>query len=199
MACWSHERIEWAIGIRHEFLWLAVRGLAIRGSTVVCWWKSFHSKCLSPGWYHWVWHLVVVYTVGPILKEPQCGNIDKQIEATLNCESPLVWPQTAKHTAAVFNFPDYSHCLLVLLPNPFLLDSRRTLSFTDYWGLNRYHIISYDIVSCRMIWYDTIACPIILYCVVSYIALYYIIAYPIILYRIIPCHIIRTSGNAFFI
>jgi len=26
---------------------------------------------------------------GPILKEPQCGNIDKQIESTLNCESPL--------------------------------------------------------------------------------------------------------------
>jgi len=112
---------------------------------------------------------------------------------------PIGLTTNSKTHGAVFNFPDYSHCLLVLLPNPFLLDSRRTLSFTDYWGLNRYHIISYDIVSCRMIWYDTIACPIILYCVVSYIALYYIIAYPIILYRIIPCHIIRTSGNAFFI
>ena len=27
---------------------------------------------------------------GPILEEPQCGNIDKQIESTLNCKSPLV-------------------------------------------------------------------------------------------------------------
>jgi len=27
---------------------------------------------------------------GPILKEPLCGKIDKQIESVLNCESPSV-------------------------------------------------------------------------------------------------------------
>jgi len=28
--------------------------------------------------------------LGPILKEPQCGNSGKQIESSLNCENPLV-------------------------------------------------------------------------------------------------------------
>jgi len=41
-----------------------------------------------------------------ILKEPQCGNIGKQIESTLNCEKPLVWPPAAK-TPDRFNFFDY--------------------------------------------------------------------------------------------
>ena len=35
-------------------------------------------------------------------------NIDKQIESTLNCKNPLVWPQTAK-TRAIFNISDYSY------------------------------------------------------------------------------------------
>ena len=54
--------------------------------------KTLHGKCLSSG------------LRGPILKEPQCGNIGKQIESTLNCENP---PAAEKH-AAIFNFPDYS-------------------------------------------------------------------------------------------
>ena len=33
MACWIRERIEQATVIKHEFPWLSVRGLAIRGST----------------------------------------------------------------------------------------------------------------------------------------------------------------------
>jgi len=42
---------------------------------------------------------------GPILKEPQCGNIDKQIESTLNCENPLVWPPAATNARLFLTFP----------------------------------------------------------------------------------------------
>jgi len=48
---------------------------------------------------------------GPVLKEPQWGNIGKQIESTSNCKSPLVWPQNSNRHAAAFNFPDYSNLL----------------------------------------------------------------------------------------
>ena len=42
-----------------------------------------------------------------ILKDPQRGNIVKQIESTFNCESPLFDHKQQKNTA-VFNFPDYN-------------------------------------------------------------------------------------------
>ena len=45
---------------------------------------------------------------GPLLKEPQCGNIGKQIESTLNCRNSLFWPPGVKATAN-FNFPVYGY------------------------------------------------------------------------------------------
>jgi len=55
--------------------------------------------------------MAVVYG-GPILKEPQCRNIGKQIESTLNCENPLVWPQTAKTTRPFSTPPHYRRPVL---------------------------------------------------------------------------------------
>jgi len=42
---------------------------------------------------------------GLILKEPQCVTIGKDIESTLNCESPSVWSQTARITRPYLTFP----------------------------------------------------------------------------------------------
>jgi len=76
---------------------------------VVCWLKSYSTSTsglvsLSLAWGSGL--------LGPILKEPQCGNIGKQIESTLNCENPLVWSPTAKNTRPLFNFLDYRFKLM---------------------------------------------------------------------------------------
>ena len=46
---------------------------------------------------------------GPILKEPQCGNIRKPIQSSLNCKSPLVWRPAAKNTPMLLTFPTIRH------------------------------------------------------------------------------------------
>jgi len=95
MAYWISERIGSATVIRHEFPWLSDRGLAIKGSTSSLLIEKFPRQVPISG----LVQLGLAYGSGlhgPILKEPQCGNIGKRIESTLNCESPLVWPQTAK-------------------------------------------------------------------------------------------------------
>jgi len=52
---------------------------------------------------------------GLIVKEPQCGNIGKQIESTVNCKNPFVWPPAAQNTWPFLTFPTkiqkYPHCL----------------------------------------------------------------------------------------